>query len=299
VLCTWVFLVFNHFNGLYGLKFDDPDHHQLIKNKFPMVILDLKKEYTRRNDILYCEGIPIIRFTVDKFPDIHFDREPCKPLTESSVKYMQRYITMFKNKIEVMSEDKRIKKFFYDVETTGTNFRRCSIHQLSAWVEIDGEVVEKLNLHMKPHPNALIEDGALAVSGTTLEQIQAYPEFAVQMDVLLKMLKKYVDPYSKNGKMFMIGFKNASFDDDFLKKAFDLHKSKFFFYFYASSIDVSCLAAQYLMNIRGSMPSFKLSRVAKTVGIEVDDDKLHDADYDVFLTREVYYTVSKVEENLF
>ena len=97
----------------------------------------------------------------------------------------------------------------------------------------------------------------------------------------------------------MIGFKNASFDDDFLKKAFDLYKSKFFFYFYANSIDVSCLAAQYLINIRSSMPSFKLHRVARTVGITVDEERLHDADYDVYLTREVYNVVSKIEENIF
>jgi DNA polymerase-3 subunit epsilon len=47
------------------------------------------------------------------------------------------------------------------------------------------------------------------------------------------------------------------------------------------------------------MPSFKLSRVAKTLGIEVDEDRLHDADYDVYLTREIYKTVSRIEENLF
>lgn len=265
-----------------------------------MVILDLKKDYARYDQILYCDGIPIIKFTDGGlFPDIGPESAAKNYMTLQSVKYMQTYINLYPNYCEIMAEDKRIKKFFYDVETTGLDYKRCSIHQLTAWVEIDGVIVEKLNLHMKPHTKATIEPEALAVSKVTLEEIQAYPEFEAQMTVLITMLRKYVNPYSKGDKMFMIGFKNASFDDDFLKKAFDLYKSKFFFYFYASSIDVSCLAAQYLMNIRSSMPSFKLSRVAKTVGIHVEDENLHDANYDVFLTREVYNVVSKIEENIF
>jgi DNA polymerase-3 subunit epsilon len=264
-----------------------------------MVILDLNKEYTRCDNIIYCDGIPIIKFTSDKFPDIMPEKPGMKYLNKQCIIYMQRYINMFPKNYEVMNEDRRIKKFFYDVETTGLDYKRCSIHQLTAWIEIDGIIVEKLNLHMRPHPKASITHEALAVGKVTEEQIQAYPLFEDQMSILLSTLKKYVNPYSKGDKMFMIGFKNASFDDDFLKKAFSLYKSEFFFYFYASTIDVSCLAAQYLMNIRSTMPSFKLARVAKTVGITVEDENLHDAEYDVFLTREVYNVVSKIEENLF
>lgn len=264
-----------------------------------MVTLDLKKEYTRHNNILYCDRQPIVKFTVSKFPDANEYNPGLKHLSLQGVKYMQKYINMFPNNFEIMSQDKRIKKFFYDVETTGLDYKRCSIHQLTAWIEIDGVIVDKLNLHMKPHPKATITPEALAIGKVTEEQIQAYPPFEDQMAILLSTLKKYVDPYQKGDKMFMIGFKNASFDDDFLKKAFTLYKSEFFFYFYASTIDVSCLAAQYLMNIRSTMPSFKLARVAKTVGVEVDDTKLHDAEYDVHLTREVYKVVSKFEENLF
>jgi DNA polymerase-3 subunit epsilon len=264
-----------------------------------MVILDLKKDYTRYNNILYSDGIPIIYFIIDVFHDIGPESVYNDYMTLQSVKYMQNYINMFPNNFEIMAEDKRIKKFFYDVETTGLDYKRCSIHQLTAWVEIDGVIVEQLNLFIKPHPKATIEQTALDICKVTEEQIQAYPSMEEQFKVMLTMLKKYVDPFGKGDKMFLIGFKNASFDDDFLKKYFDLMNSKFFFYFYASTIDVSCLAAQYLINVRRSMPSFKLHRVAKTLGIEVDDEKLHDAYYDVHLTREVYNTVSKIEENIF
>lgn len=192
-----------------------------------------------------------------------------------------------------------IKRFFYDVETTGVNWRRNSIHQLAAWIEVDSVVVEKLNLFIKPHEKADIEDRALATSNVTKEQIMQYPSMEPQFMVLKTTLAKYVDAYDKKDKFFFVGFKNASFDDDFLKKYFELMGSQFFFYFFPSSIDVSVLAAQYLINTRHSMPSFKLHRVAKTLGIEVDDTRLHEADYDLQLMREVYHIVSKFEESLF
>lgn len=192
-----------------------------------------------------------------------------------------------------------IKRFFYDVETTGVNWRRNSIHQLAAWMEVDGVVVEKLNLHIRPHANADTDDSALAISNVTKEQVMQYPTMELQFKVIKDTLAKYVDPFDKKDKFFFVGFKNASFDDDFFKKYFELMGSKFFFYFFPSSIDVSVLATQYLINVRHEMPSFKLHRVAKTLGIEVDDTRLHEADYDLQLTREVYYVVSKFEESLF
>lgn len=192
-----------------------------------------------------------------------------------------------------------IKRFFFDVETTGVNSKRNSIHQLAAYIEIDGDVVEILNLKIKPHPKAEIEDEAMQVGKVTREQIMEYPPMEDQFAILKSTLLKYINPYNKADKFFLVGFKNASFDDDFLKMYFDLMGSKFWFYFYANSIDVSCLASQYLINTRSTMPSFKLHRVAKTLGITVDETKLHDAEYDVHLTREIYYIVSKFEESLF
>jgi len=249
-----------------------------------MIKLQLDKSYYRYNSILYCEGIPIVKFK-QSFCDF-------KELTIQGVIYMQKYINANKNLCEIMKQDKRIKRFFFDVETTGTNFRRCSIHQLSYIIEIDGVIIEEGDLRMRPHEKALIEPEAMQVGNVTEEQIRAYPDFKEQFKVLQSILLKYVDKYDKTSKFFMIGFKNASFDDDYLKKLFDLCDSKFFLYFYPSSIDVSVLAAQYLIYERGSMPSFKLKRVAMHLGIEVDASKLHDANYDTYLTREIYRIIT-------
>ena len=257
-----------------------------------MFIYNKENNYSRIANVLYENNIAIYRFINGNFPDYN-------TLNEQSMRYMQKYINMFPQNRIKMAITKGIKRFFYDTETTGTNWRRCSIHQLAAFIEIDGVVVEKIDMKFSPHENALIEDGALEVGKVTLEQIQAYPNWRLQFIELKKILAKYVNPFDKTDKFFFVGFKNASFDDDFMKKLFDLNDTGFWLYFWPSSIDVSVLAAQYLINIRHTMPSFKLHRVAKTLGIPVEDEKLHDAFYDVELTKAVYEVVSKFEENLY
>ena len=189
----------------------------------------------------------------------------------------------------------KILKMFYDTETTGLDYKKCSIHQFSAMFEVDGVVVETLDLRLKPHDKATYEDGAFKTHGITKEQMDLYPPWQEQFKVIKKTLLKYVDPFGKD-KFFLVGFKNASFDDDFLKMLFDLSDDKFWFYFFASSIDVSCLAAEYLEERRAEMPSFKLTRVAKTLGLYVDDSKAHDGLYDCELTRQIYRIVTGREE---
>ena len=41
------------------------------------------------------------------------------------------------------------------------------------------------------------------------------------------------------------------------------------------------------------MENFKLSTVAKTLGIEVKDDSLHNAMYDIELTHEIFKIVTR------
>ena len=48
------------------------------------------------------------------------------------------------------------------------------------------------------------------------------------------------------------------------------------------------LATQYLLNERPQMENFKLSTVAGHMGIGVNADALHSADYDIALTRAIY-----------
>ena len=55
--------------------------------------LDENKAYSRKDNILYEEGIPIVKFTFSKFIDI-------EKLRPEAVRYMQRYIDAYPDYFE-------------------------------------------------------------------------------------------------------------------------------------------------------------------------------------------------------
>lgn len=184
-------------------------------------------------------------------------------------------------------------KFFYDLETTGLDYRKHGIHQIAGYIEVDNEIVEEINLHVRPHPKAIIDPSALAICKVTEEQILGYPDMKDIYNQLINILSKYVDRYNKMEKMFLIGYNNRSFYDDFFRSWFEQNDDAFFFScFWPNTLDVMVLATEYLLKIRPFMPSFKLSRVAHTLGIGVIENKLHDSYYDVYLTREIYRIIN-------
>lgn len=182
-----------------------------------------------------------------------------------------------------------MKIFYYDVETCGLNPRQHSIHQLSAIIEVDGKVVETLDFKIAPHPKSKFDAQAMAVGNVTPELVKTYPSPEAQFRRLKAALAKYVNPYDKTDAFYRCGFNNAAFDNEFLRVFFDLNgDNSHFMYFRPESLDVMILASHYLAPVRDTMPSFKLHRVAKTLCIPVDKERLHDAIYDVELTREIY-----------
>jgi DNA polymerase-3 subunit epsilon len=184
-------------------------------------------------------------------------------------------------------------KFFYDLETTGTDYRRNCIHQLSGFIEVDGDVWEEFDFHLSPHPKAVVEEKALEVGGVTLEQIKAYPDWKLVKLQITEMLSKYVNRYDKKSRMWLVGYNNRSFDDQFFRKLFELSGDEYFnSYFYSDSRDVLVLASEYLEDQRMLMRNFQLHTVAEALGIKVEDDKLHNALYDVYLTRQIYCIVT-------
>lgn len=192
-----------------------------------------------------------------------------------------------------------IKKLFYDVETTGVDERKHSIHQISGCVEIDNEIVEYFNFLTRPNPKARIEEEALKVGGVTLEQIQAYPPMEVVFGQLKALLRKYCDPYDKKDKFYLVGFNNRGFDDRFLRAWFEQNEDQYFgSWFWSNSLDVMVQASEYLINRRVNMTDFKLMTVAAEVGLVVDESKLHDAKYDIELTRSIYRIVTGLDYEL-
>lgn len=159
---------------------------------------------------------------------------------------------------------------------------------------INGETKERFNYNVQPNPGCEIEEDALRVGNVTREQIMAYPPMQTVYADFVGMLSKYVDKYDRKDKFFLVGYNNASFDNYFLKAFFVQNGDQFFYsWFWINSIDVMVLATYYLMEERHSMPDFRLETVARHLGIEPDRDKLHDAAYDIWLTKEVYRKVCK------
>lgn len=187
-----------------------------------------------------------------------------------------------------------MKLFFFDLETTGTNPGRHGIHQISGIIEIDGKVVEEFDIKVCPNPNALIEDKALEVGGVTKEQILSYQDMHEGYNQLVGILNKHIDRFNKKDKAFLVGYNNASFDNNFLRGFFLQNGDKYFgSYFWSNSIDVMVLASARLAEERQNLLNFKLSTVADYLGVKVDVDMLHDAMYDIYLTREVFKKVKQ------
>lgn len=182
-----------------------------------------------------------------------------------------------------------MKLLFFDLETTGVNPGKNGIHQISGQIVIDGEVKESFDFHVQPNPKAIIEDEALKVAGVTREQIMAYPPMREVYNQFVAMLAKYVNKYDKKDKFFLVGYNNAAFDNQFLRGFFLQNGDNYFgSWFWSNTLDVMVLASHHLARRRHEMENFKLATVAKFMGINVDDEALHDAFYDISLTREIY-----------
>lgn len=178
-----------------------------------------------------------------------------------------------------------LKILHHDEETTGRDPHNCAIHQLAGHIEIDGQIVESFNFHIRPHPSALISQEALLVSGMDMETILKYADGMTVMRSFSNLVEKYVDYSNPQDRMFTSAYNGASFDDIFLKNFFELNGcGKFRNYFWTGCLDTKVLALNKLSNERVSMPDFKLETVAKRFNIDVDEKQLHNAAYDSWLS---------------
>ncbi|NDV66761.1 3'-5' exonuclease [Bacteroides sp. 224] len=187
-----------------------------------------------------------------------------------------------------------MKIVFFDLETTGTLPNRHGIHQISGEIVIDGETKETFDFNVCPNPQAEILEEALKIAGVTKEQILAYPPMSVVFKQFVEMLGKYVDKYDKKDKYYLAGFNNSAFDNPFLRGWFLQNGDNYFgSWFWSNSFDLMILATPHLAHKQPEMENFRLATVAKHLGIEVIEEKLHDASYDIALTKAIYDVIFK------
>ena len=187
-----------------------------------------------------------------------------------------------------------MKLLFFDLETTGFGFEKCSIIQLAAiMVDIDAENKLKplgaINLKMRPRIGKMIDQRSLEVNGYSVDEIMSWKDDHEAYKEFIAFLDKYIDKYDTLNKAKLCGYNNSHFDNDFLRQWFYENGDKFFgSYFYTESIDVMCEASRYLMHYRPAMINFKLGNVASVLGIELDKSALHDGLYDIKVTYKVF-----------
>lgn len=186
-----------------------------------------------------------------------------------------------------------IIKVFYDTETTGVNHKIHSIHQLSGVIEINEDVVETFDFKVRPHTKAKYEISALRVCRVTEAELKAYPDMKQGLKEFKALMGKYIDPFNTTQKAYLVGYNNRAFDDLFLRMWFELCGDEMIgAWFWNNTLDALILATEYLIGRREVLPSFKLFRVAIELGIVVDKNRIHEAGYDVYLTREIYRIVT-------
>lgn len=191
-----------------------------------------------------------------------------------------------------------MKILYLDLETTGTEFWKHGIHQISGAIEIDGVIKEYFDCKVQPNEKAMIDQKALDVANITIEVLKTYRPMKEVFVEFEKMIAKYVDKFNKKDKFFICGYNCASFDVPFFRAWFkqnartqkELEFGNYFgSWFWSSSIDIMVLAAEKLKHERAEMIDFKLSTVAKHLGVHVDESKLHDAQYDIEISIRSYY----------
>lgn len=192
-----------------------------------------------------------------------------------------------------------MKYLFFDLETTGFGFDKCAIIQLGAiMVDVDNDLkmkpLEAINLKMCPEYGKMIDKRSLEINGYSIEDISKFMPQKEAFNKFIKFLDKHIDRFNKVNKAVLIGYNNQHFDNDFLRQWFYDNGNKFFgAYFWSSSIDVMSEATRYLTSYRPAMLNFKLGTVAKAIGIETDENELHDGLYDVKITFKIFNKIIK------
>jgi len=200
------------------------------------------------------------------------------------------------------------KLIFIDVETTGTNPECNGLTQISGCVQVDSDVMESFDYFVRPFPQDVIESAALEVTGIDRRQFlpPEHPDhlavpgqvFEDPREVYVHMhtlLKKYVGQYDKSDKFQFIGYNAHSFDMPFMRRFWEKNNDRFFgSWFWYPCLDVMLVWAQILQPVRAELTNFKLATVAKYCGIDVDDTRLHDSQYDIELTRELWLSACKI-----
>lgn len=189
-----------------------------------------------------------------------------------------------------------MKNCYLDVETTGLHAKKNHIWQIAAIMDIDGKEVDRINLKMQPHSleGVTDQDYALKMNGLTVEQLKAFIPSYQQFGIFLNWLNRHVDQYDKNDKLQFFAY-NAQFDYKFVDAWFKWNNNQWFgSYFDRRVMDVMIIAKNHFRFQDGKPRNYKLETVGRFFGLIGPDADLHDAMYDIELTRKIDYFIQEL-----
>lgn len=185
-----------------------------------------------------------------------------------------------------MDENKDKKIFYFDVETTGLNPEKNGIIQFGALIEINGKIVNEIDLKIAPFPSDVIEPEALKINGYTEDEIKGiefgHPE--IFFNGLIEVLAEHIDRYDRTDKFIVAGY-NVSFDIGFLRAFFKKNGDDYYgSWFDPYPVDPYPVLAFMRGNDNLITKNLKLLTIAEYLGIEI---KAHDALSDIQATRQI------------
>jgi len=186
------------------------------------------------------------------------------------------------------------KVCYIDVETTGLNPVKNDIIQIAGIVEINGDVISEFEYKCAPVSPENVDARALAVNKTTVDQIMNYPSPHEVMNSVIEHLKKAVNPYDRNDKMYMAGY-NVDFDKRFMKEWMKKLGNNYFHSFFEYKVlDIFPLFMAYCLANNVVVPNHKLVTAADYFDIPLD---AHDALEDIRATRTLAWKLfNKLED---
>jgi DNA polymerase III alpha subunit (gram-positive type) len=190
-----------------------------------------------------------------------------------------------------------MKYCFIDVETTGTDRIANNLFQISGLVT-DGEtsgynLLDAFDFKFQPLPGR-IDAGAMEKTGMTPEKLAALPMDANEaFEKFIAVLSKHCDRFKKTDKLQFVAY-NANFDSEFIREFFLKMNDKYFgSWFWTPAICVMQNSAMNLAEHRSKLPNFQLSTLCYAAELGWDEDKAHDARYDIFKTYELFKHLNK------
>jgi DNA polymerase III epsilon subunit-like protein len=176
-----------------------------------------------------------------------------------------------------------MKVAYLDLETTGTDPKLNEMIQFAAIIEIDGEVVEEVNIKCQPTRWENVSKEALEVTGLTLEGLKTLPQPKEAFTQIKALFDRHIDKFNKTDKFYPAGH-NVTFDLDFLQAFWKQHGD---IYGTGSYQNWQCLDSRILANFlrfkkKIEVENNKLETLCKFYDIEL---KAHDALNDIRATR--------------